>query len=189
MRVWLPLAVVAVLLAGCSAPADYVPDPDPDMPTPPAGFESDYQQLFDQISPPSPEPTFDDAGVLGFTRTYLEATNWAYATGDISFLEAYCDPGNEHCTVVQTTGTVVVDEQLVAYGMRSYIAVSGNTVVISAPTETGRQIEVSVINDPGEFVAADGQITEIEGSQARMVFEMEWRGSHWVMLAASEVAG
>ncbi|MFV0406845.1 MAG: hypothetical protein ACK5LN_08515, partial [Propioniciclava sp.] len=144
-------------------------------------------RLINQFNPPTPNPTFDDAGVVKFTRDYLDAIDWNYSTGDTSFLDAYCEPDSEHCDTIREDAARFQSEEAEIYGARTYLASPNDAPVITAPTETTRVFTATVTRDPGLGFRPDGTTMPIEGYTRTMRFEMEWHGIRWAMASVTVV--
>lgn len=113
--------------------------------------------LRDLVSEPVlPPAEFTEAGAEAFLQYVIDAVNWAYATGDTSYLTDVCAETSGFCTNVSDGATQLVDEGATRHGGVASLGELSSEVV-----EDTQSAIVSFEVHTDAFVDFDSTETEI----------------------------
>ena len=207
-RLGIALTLGAVLvLTGCSGTAEPVPSETPGAtatpvltaaPLPPAPSSPTLSPgqdplpalppLRDMVTePPGPGMTNDEPGAVAFLHYYVDAMNWAYASGDPSLLESICAPENVHCAEAISAAQLLARQDLTQHGGSGWLY-SMRDAVITQPEpdlwiiQTQLHVALLDVRSPGGKI-----VRTADEQEMTLAFKMRWMGENWQMLEAVKV--
>ncbi|SNU02704.1 hypothetical protein SAMN06298212_1513 [Ruaniaceae bacterium KH17] len=205
------MAAIAVLLAcaGCSTQGDppepttgavespassadpiaessTEPDDDPATPAPtlPADLPEPLADLVTEPVYPEAAREFTHDGAAAFIQYVMDASNWADATGDASFLIDFCSEESEYCKSVANRAIMVASGEVTRFGG---VVTADITSIELYSEESDALIGLSARLDP--YVDVDAKqliLAESEGGAVDAVFHAEFRDNQWRLLAAGD---
>ena len=160
----------------------------PEPSTPPGGtpeptpFPTD--QLPERLSDLVTEPVLPDEasefttdGAAAFAHYIIDATNWAYATGDVAPLLDHCSEDSGYCTAVSAEVGALNDAGLARYGGLGELAIS-SADLFSA--EVDALIYGAVSLSAFVDLAADGSLSESgDSTETDVIFHLGYIDAHW----------
>ena len=188
------------LLAACSGqPETPVPTSlptqsvAPEPSTPPSGtpvltpFPTD--QLPERLSDLVTEPVLPDEasefttdGAAAFAQYVTDAANWAYATGDATFLSDVCSPESAFCRGVAEEANLILDEGRTRFGGLTTVEI---LAVELFSDESDALVSGSVILGSSIDLDANGALlTQGEGASANVTYHVTFIGGAWILNAA-----
>ena len=146
-------------------------------------------QLPERLSDLVSEPVFPDAarefttdGAAAFSQYVVDAVNWAYATGDSSFLLNHCAEDSGFCAGVRDDATMMVTDGRVRHGgMLSYAI---DTVELYPNEDDAFVVGVTTVTATVDLDSDGRALTETDERELDVTMQMAFSDGGWTLLLA-----
>lgn len=166
-------------------PTDAVTDngPTEDPATvPPEDLPEPLADLVSEPVYPDAATEFTPDGAEAFVHYVIEATNWAYATGDVSHLLDYCSEESGYCTSVLESTDQMASEGRTRYGGAVSIDIEEVEIYVD---EQDAFVNGIILID--SFVDLDDHgavMDEIDPVELSGTLQIQFTDNHWTLLLA-----
>ena len=192
---------IGALLAGCAAQSDPpVPTSSPtqsvthEPSTEPAGtpgptpFPTD--QLPERLSDLVTEPVlpveareFTTDGAAAFTQYVTAAANWAYATGDATFLTGVCSTESAFCSGVAEDADLLLGEGRTRFGGLTEVEI--RAVDLYPDQSDALVFGTAILSGYVDLDSNGGLLSQRERASADVIYHVAFVDGQWTLVAAA----